>query len=37
VPAARRFELQANAINGLKMDMARIDEIVEVDSTRSGK
>ena len=33
VPVERRFELQGTAINGLEMDMARIDEIVEVDST----
>jgi FtsP/CotA-like multicopper oxidase with cupredoxin domain len=29
----RRFELSGNRINGEKMDMARIDEVVEVDTT----
>jgi FtsP/CotA-like multicopper oxidase with cupredoxin domain len=33
VPPRRRFELQGNAINGLTMDMGRIDEVVHVDST----
>lgn len=28
----RRFELSGNRINGKKMDMSRIDEVVEVDS-----
>lgn len=29
----RRFELQGRAINGESMDMSRIDEVVEVDTT----
>jgi FtsP/CotA-like multicopper oxidase with cupredoxin domain len=29
----RRFELQGNKINGRSMDMGRIDEVVEVDTT----
>jgi FtsP/CotA-like multicopper oxidase with cupredoxin domain len=33
VTVNRRFELRGNTINGRSMDMGRIDEVVEVDTT----